>query len=357
MTSNSQGYFPNILCNFCDQIIAPSNPRVRCQVCQDYDLCANCALADRFNDQHIASHTVQLFKQSGYFNGEGSILSRNTIVFAQFLPYVTSPSSPGYVSGLPSSLPLLLPRSPRVFFRNSPSPRMADQQWQPFFLPDMTPTLSFMTLLDDIFSYLDSPNSGYLYPEAYSLFLEDLGYLGQENSWKANYIAVANVSAELMADRSLKSVFDLFSIDHDIQQRIQPTYVDPSGTTLLSEGPMPLLTRKGFLDITTLEVLGDPSRQWANFSRLIRKYNLPRYRGWGDLPRSVLPELPDPGTLQKIAAVEEVAKANAARDLASAQAAATRELATAQAVAMLQVQASQQVADLFNSDREYYRYY
>jgi hypothetical protein len=81
-----------------------------------------------------------------------------------------------------------------------------------------------------------------------------------------------------------------------VQQRIQPVHVGPTGTTLLfrgvqnatnvllpqiiQPGPMPLLTLKGFLDITSIKVLGDPLKEWENLSHIIRKYNLPRYRSW-----------------------------------------------------------------------------
>jgi hypothetical protein len=171
------------------------------------------------------------------------------------------------------------------------------------------------------------------------------------------------MSAESMADKTLKNAYDLFSIDHIVQQRIQPTHVDPTGMTSLFrgvignafnssmlqtpgglvEGPMPLLTRKGFLDITSIEVLADPSKEWGNLSRIIRKYDLPRYKGWGDLPRSVLPDYPDPRTLQKVAAIHAVAKAKAEREVASAHAGA-----------LLAAQGRRNALDLISGDRRYY---
>jgi hypothetical protein len=48
-------------------------------------------------------------------------------------------------------------------------------RWKPFFHPNMSPTPMFTTLMDNIFSYLDSSGSGTLYPEVTSSFLEDLG--------------------------------------------------------------------------------------------------------------------------------------------------------------------------------------
>ncbi|KAF9468322.1 hypothetical protein BDZ94DRAFT_780312 [Collybia nuda] len=340
----------NFTCDSCNQPISPSSPRVRCQVCHDYDLCANCALGGRFNERHLASHPTQLYNPSGGVNGGEPVLSQNAATFSP--PYGPPPSlsSHPHSNSLPSSPPPLTP------------PGMSDQRWQPFFFPDISPTPTFMTLLNDIFSYLDSSNSGYLIPEAYSRFLDDLGYTVQENTWKAGYTATLGVSAESMADKSLKTVFDLFSIDHIIQQRAKPSRTNSSKSTSkirgflksalnasipgFTAGPMPLLTRKGFLDITTIEVLGDPSKEWGNLSRVIRRYGLPRYRDWGDLPRSVLPEYPDPRTLQKVAAIQEVAKAKAEREMAS--------LHTAQ---MITAQGDRYALDLVSSGDTQYRYY
>ena len=51
----------------------------------------------------------------------------------------------------------------------------SESRWKPFFHADMSPTPSFTLLMDNIFSYLDSSNSGLLYPEVSAGFLEDLG--------------------------------------------------------------------------------------------------------------------------------------------------------------------------------------
>ena len=48
-------------------------------------------------------------------------------------------------------------------------------RWKPFFHSDMTPTPMFTTLMDNIFTYLDTSGSGSLYPEVNASFLEDLG--------------------------------------------------------------------------------------------------------------------------------------------------------------------------------------
>jgi hypothetical protein len=79
---------------------------------------------------------------------------------------------------------------------------------------------------------------------------------------------------------------------------------------------MPLLTRRGFIDITSLEVLADPSKEWGNLSRAIRKYNLPRYKGWGDLPRGVFPDYPNPSIVQKITIIQASSNAKVESEMA-----------------------------------------
>ncbi|KAK0245419.1 hypothetical protein EDD85DRAFT_800887 [Armillaria nabsnona] len=87
-----------------------------------------------------------------------------------------------------------------------------------------------------------------------------------------------------------------------------------------SKSQMPLLTRKGFIDITTVEVLSDPSRAWGNLSRVLRMYQLLSFRGWGDMPRRILPEGADQRMLQRVRDISNFAKARGERQLASSMA-------------------------------------
>lgn len=54
--------------------------------------------------------------------------------------------------------------------------------WGYFFFEDMSPTPVFTQLMDSIFTYLDIQSTGHLTPEAYSRFLTNQGYVGQENT-------------------------------------------------------------------------------------------------------------------------------------------------------------------------------
>jgi Zinc finger, ZZ type len=196
MDNTPEQFFTDIFkCDSCTQAIAPADPRIRCLICRNYDLCANCAIGERFTGEHLASHQTQVYKESGGIAGHLPVLSRNMIM------YTGTPSPPGrstrYSSGhdphqgntphpnaaYPANTrgPPPLPTRPRPEVRASNNPPIAENQWQPFFFADMNPTPTFVTLCNDIFTYLDSSNSGFLTPETYSRFLDDQGYLPNEN--------------------------------------------------------------------------------------------------------------------------------------------------------------------------------
>ena len=171
-TSESANFFK---CSSCIRQIAPTDPRVRCLICREYDLCANCAIGGRFTNGHVFSHKTQVYNESGGGNeGRAPVLSENTIFYPQ-LPVPSVPSST-HNQGNNHAPPPLPPRT------GSTSTSPNSSRWKLFFYPDMNPTPTFTTLLGDIFSRLDPTNSGYLVPEVYSRFLDDLDYLPHENA-------------------------------------------------------------------------------------------------------------------------------------------------------------------------------
>ncbi|KAJ7310015.1 hypothetical protein DFH08DRAFT_974614 [Mycena albidolilacea] len=59
----SPGYFG---CNVCLRPILPADPRIQCLDCQEYDLCANCAVGgDEFSSGHHPTHRMCVFRSSG----------------------------------------------------------------------------------------------------------------------------------------------------------------------------------------------------------------------------------------------------------------------------------------------------
>ncbi|KAK1225332.1 hypothetical protein PQX77_011750 [Marasmius sp. AFHP31] len=273
----------------------------------------------------------------------------------------------------PPSQPRPAPRREATLL---PTFEQAVTSWGPFFNDDMTPTAVFSELMDDIFTYLDSRDTGHLLPEVYSKFLDDQGYLKHENAWK-NALEpqpMLGVPQEYMADKALKNAFDLFSIDHIIRERpkestttcINPLAAQfqglginydpsssPAASMVGSNGLMPLLTRKGFMDITSVEVLCDPSKEWGNLRRVIKLYSsaanagpMAKYRERPELPRIVLPEMPDSRMLDRVKRVTQFANAKA-----------KNELDAARTMTSLMAQGRQNAVDLIGDYRYEYRYY
>lgn len=260
-----------------------------------------------------------------------------------------------------------------------PSFEQAATSWGPFFNVDRSPSALFCELLDAIFTYLDPKDTGSLAPEIFSKFLDDQGYLEHENTWKSSLKPqpVLGIPQEYLADKALKDAYDLFSIEYIIQERPNSTITpcgpnpltaqyqslginyqpspSPAAALISSNGVMPLITRKGFKDIICVEALCDPSRSWGNFNRIVKLYaNSPdsagtpmgEYRVWGDLPRVVLPETPDPAMLDRVKRLGEVAKSKAQQVLDASH-----------SMAALSQQASRNALDLIGDTRYVYRYY
>ncbi|KAG6836275.1 hypothetical protein H0H93_009547 [Arthromyces matolae] len=160
----------------------------------------------------------------------------------------------------------------------------------------MSPTPAYINLANEIFSYLDRGNTGILVPETLSQFLDDMGYAPKDNYWKNGSMAnltVTNPSLQVLAERdhALNLIFSAFSVEHHLLPR------PSAGLT----PTMPAVTRKGFIDLTSMEILTEPTPQWGYFVQLLRRYNLPSYQRWGELPRSVLPPIPQQAMVDRIA--------------------------------------------------------
>ncbi|THV03380.1 hypothetical protein K435DRAFT_835946 [Dendrothele bispora CBS 962.96] len=401
-------------CDSCSLPIPVSSPRVHClsPACADnYDLCATCALGERFiqgGSGHLSSHPTQVYKVSGNVDGflsrsgldngalRNSVTSTATITY--FDRAVGSPtstslgrlsttrnkswvthhhhhrrssgsssissigslgsiSSTGSLGLVDTYIPLTsdsassepdfnevdsyfdirqspVPPLPAAFqpdVRHDTTPR-AGSGWTALFMSDMTPTTNFLKLLNAIFSSLDNQCTGYLTPEVYSRFLDDLGYEDESNIWKSYLRPIPGFAKEDVADQALRSIFDLFSIEYTLGARTlyrttsshnlntPPADVEPDLTaltnqlqSLLSKGrgtdfaagfvrpvtegktpsfrqtqsrltrirsssfrknsrklTMPLLTRPGFVALSCLNVLCDPDAEWMSLCRVLR---------------------------------------------------------------------------------------
>ncbi|KAF5371174.1 hypothetical protein D9758_004277 [Tetrapyrgos nigripes] len=324
MTSSTNTFY----CDCCGHPIPVSSPRVHClsPACHDnYDLCAICALGERFiqNDgTHHPSHPTQIYKISGSIDNDRfrsprrmglglhtdgasdtSVTSTATITYfdrAVGSPTSKSPGrtrssglthhhrrssgcnsvdsigsigstgsfgsmgsigsassfgsmgtySPATSNSTPSSTPefkqdytfgrrlsqLDAPLAAAFnsqydsdgyahlhlhdeILQNETQKGWTGWTWPSLFMPDMTPSLTFRQLLDAVFSSLDRQGTGYLTPEAYSRFLDDLGYDVENNVWKSYLRPIQGFVKEDVADQALRAIFDLFSIEYTLAAR------------------------------------------------------------------------------------------------------------------------------------------
>ncbi|KAF7359654.1 Oleate hydratase [Mycena venus] len=346
-------------CDACKTRIGLTDPRIHCLDCADYDLCANCAVGERVAGTHVVAHRTRVFKISGG-GAVDAVPSSAVIVHGEVnnvptpLPTPVSPSHPSVPppplprrpSGVPthrtsSSVSTLSSVGASAYGQQYTRPASVSSHpplasgWGPFFTEDMSPTPAFMQLMTSILTYLDTGRTGHLVPEAYSRFLDDQAYVGEGNVWKANLVARMGQTKEDTADKALKRAYDLFSIEYNLRPR-------PASSC---GGMMPLLTLKGFMDITAVEMLCDPSKEWGSISRVIKAYNLPSVQGWGDLPRTVLPEEPHPQMMARVARVTAVSREQG-----------QRELEAVRVRTMLEAKGRQNALDLLDDRRYYYTY-
>ncbi|KAF8891553.1 hypothetical protein CPB85DRAFT_1566207 [Mucidula mucida] len=329
-------------CDFCTLFIPSDKPRLQCLTCPNYDLCAQCALGSKSNGEHLLSHPTQTYSISGGQGVQPVVSDDLTLVYAvPVIPMMSAPSSsPSPSPPTPSSRRTSSIRSRRIS-QSPPPPRSVAPQpisppsppalpapvstkrsrrrtssnWSTLFDSEMEVTEMGEMFFAAIFTHLDPSYSGYLTPEAYSGFLDDLGYELHENVWKNSLIqnSAFGQSKETMADKALRNAYDLFSIEHVLKERpassktrmysLIGAKVTPAGGSSASK--MPLLTLKGFIEISTVEILCDPSREWGNLQRALKRYKLTKF---ASMPRHVLPEDADPRMQQRVHIVSQFAK-------------------------------------------------
>ncbi|KAI9734070.1 MAG: hypothetical protein M1818_007008 [Claussenomyces sp. TS43310] len=180
-------------------------------------------------------------------------------------------------------------------------------------------------MLNIAFDRLDFSRIGFLSPEQYSSFLDAQGYSVNDDVWKRSLRPTLTSRAEELADFELRSIYENFSIDHKLQQRnVEATDMNSLATSMsqmmspgadklltqsdipVSGGYMPMLTRQGFIDITVVETLYNPSLGWQRLNRIARHYGI--WREMGDIPRTALPEGPPQELVDRVARIAEYSK-------------------------------------------------
>lgn len=326
---------PNYSCIACSEVIPEQKARIHCDICPNFDLCANCYVVGAQAGNHASYHPTTLVKVSGVMSPSmNPPLPPRRPVPSPSQPPSAQVNTPPQRSQYTQQYNNTTPTYPQSSFQSSsalPSPSEPPQnfsaglRWQILF-NGTQPTPEFIALMDAIFQHLDIGRTGYLTPEVYSSFLDVQGYMIEQNVWKKSLSATFGQTKEDMADYEWKSSLDNFSIEHIMVPRSQQpnndmdnlansfggllnnnlrNIISSTQPRSVSGGQMPLMTRKGFIDITTIEVLYDPSTSWNNLKRALATYGIWVERG--PMPRDVLPAYPPPAILERVQRISELA--------------------------------------------------
>ncbi|KFY68401.1 hypothetical protein V496_01108 [Pseudogymnoascus sp. VKM F-4515 (FW-2607)] len=182
--------------------------------------------------------------------------------------------------------------------------------WQPLF-NNTAPTAFGAAFFNEIFNHLDVNRTGLLVPEQYSAFLDIIGYSLDQNAWKNQMSKpVFGYNPQDFADYQLRQEYINLSVDHVMAPRppaapntdlrssfsslrniIPPSLSQifdsiPTGNSI-SGNQMPLLTRRGFIDICATEFLYYPNAGFSYVTKAVRHYGI--WREFGDVPRNVMP--------------------------------------------------------------------
>lgn len=134
----------NFSCNSCAEQIPAQNPRFRCQICPNYDSCANCNALGRTSGSHSMQHQAVLFRASS--------LSSGAIISA----FGSMQGIENYGQPFPNR-PLF--QQQNTYGQNQPYGLQPvngpPRTWTPLYHYDNTPAPCFMTMMQQFFVYLD----------------------------------------------------------------------------------------------------------------------------------------------------------------------------------------------------------
>ncbi len=214
-------YTTRFACDGCTKVIPDEDPRIQCELCRDYHLCANCFVVGRVSGSHAAYHPTQLFKSSiGGETGDGArtataaattrepssglpanataqrylghggmpALPPSRRAVAQFAYTAQAPTAIDLVAGEPvtdveeregdwwlgtngQGATGYFPSSYVVLDADDAS---AKASWRPLLKThgQEGPSPCFLHLLNEVFSHLDVDRSGSITPEELSAFFD-----------------------------------------------------------------------------------------------------------------------------------------------------------------------------------------
>ncbi|KAL6236666.1 hypothetical protein BDW75DRAFT_229317 [Aspergillus navahoensis] len=343
-------------CTFCNEPIQPTRPRLSCASCiPRMTLCANCYVVQNYPPQHQddESHSISLHIQSGFLPVPPPPPPRVQPVSRSLSAYAVPSRRPVSTANACSDVPPRKPPRPTKseteirsevedVERRPPTPplraldpeqqqRTPDQEppeyskqplptargWTPLLTEEMKPSPSFTRMMEELFQHLDPQRTGLLSPEVYSQYIEACGAPANHNIY-----------------RELTDHFTAYSVDFTLHPRTPPStpsplnplsYLPPSQRATLSPfmpqipsvsgGQKPMLSLRGFTELSHISVLLNPSPAWGQLSRVIKAYRIPVWLEWGDLPRDMLPLGPYQPEVERVRVLLEGARANAEEEL------------------------------------------
>lgn len=105
----------------------------------------------------------------------------------------------------------------------------------------------------------------------------------------------------------MSTVMDQVNLDASFKKIMLDSATSSQKT--FSDGKMPMLTLRGFIDITVIETLYEPSPGWARINRIAQHYGV--WRQMGDMPRSMMPDAPPQELITRVAIIQQQAAAKA----------------------------------------------
>lgn len=245
------------------------------------------------------------------------------------------------IPAIPHASRPVLQNPPLESTEPSPSPPYpySSASWIPLFTEDMKPSASFLRLIEELFSHLDPQRTGYLSPEAVSEYVDVCGAPPSHNVWKTSRSKNPQYGYD-MADRELADHFTAYAVDFALRPRTPPTIpvkspLDPLSylpaaqrsamsafmpaqstyANTLSGGRKPMLSFRGWADLTICSVLLNPSASCGQLNRAMQAFQLPIWREWGDIPRDMLPLAPYQPEVERVRVLLEGARLNAEQEV------------------------------------------
>ncbi|UZP36720.1 hypothetical protein NXS19_004536 [Fusarium pseudograminearum] len=276
-------------CNSCKAAISAVRTRVHCQVCRDYDSCADCHVMEVFGGDHRADHDYEVF-----INIQRILTKENGCTQIR----IQTPAATAV--------------SPEVY-------------WGTLIMPGKSPSATFAGLIRAIFAHFDNAKAGLLQPREFCAFLSAVGWSLQE--CPPIQVLLGDCPALPTAlhecDAWLANWYRLFPLDHRMGTRefsLSPPMQPHEGRTRMRDqlmhaivhppapvvpGGMPLLTQQGLEQYIMSLALRAPEDLFVRLNRLmgalsIRLMDPKTGRPFEvRIPRPCFPPGPDPEEEQK----------------------------------------------------------